>query len=786
MRRQWKSAGLLALMSACGGAPRERYVPQGGPPPKADAGAAAAPALGCPALDGGPLFEMPKVAATDPGPWFVAAADLNGDGIPDLAVANGGVAFGGPPRHPGSSMTLLFGNGDGSFRPGVPIPTEPGTVSVLAGDFAGSGKPQLLVGSCDESPDGGGGAIQLFDEQPNGLYAGEVPYPLDACPFATASGDFNGDGRLDVAAATPGPFGGSADGGAIVVLYSHAETGLQFPIRYPTPAAQWAVASVDVNGDGKPDLLSLGADSTLTVLLNEGDGVFRPLAPQELPKGPWESLAVADFDGDGRPDIAAISTEQGALLVAFGMGDGAFAAPAIAPTDGYPVTVVAADFDGDGAPDIAVAYDSGFFDGADLFLNRGGGVFGPAQPLLTAAGGFGAAVADFDRDGRPDLAVTDNYEGMVSVLLNGCAAPEAPDAGPFVEAGHDPIPLVPANGGPVLASPALVTVHFQDDPSRAHNEAFDGWIAGSQWLAQVGSSYGVGPGTHRAAVVLPKAAPTQMTDQDIQQMLLDEIDAGVLPPPQVGDGGSYDTTDIYMVYLPEQTTVSGSNVGTSCRDFGGYHSEDDLGPVDFAYAVLPFCYGDQTEQDISASHELIEGSTDPFPFTDRGYVQSDFGDPFSYLGGEIGDLCTSTAVQEGDYVVQRIWSNDAADAGTQPCVPAPEGPYFNVSPAPGNVLQASAGQDLTVKLTAWSTGPTAPWAIRFLPSYGGFGGTGFFVPEVSFDRVVVGNGDSATMTIHVPSDVNPQGFSAFALYMGHGDGDQNGGYWPFLVTLNGR
>ena len=253
----------------------------------------------------------------------------------------------------------------------------------------------------------------------------------------------------------------------------------------------------------------------------------------------------------------------------------------------------------------------------------------------------------------------------------------------------------------------------------------------------------------------------------------------------MADDAGFSTSLLYMVYLPAQTVVSSPGLGTSCQSYGGYHSEDDLGAVKFPYAVLPFCYGDQNFQDISASHELIEGSTDPFPFTAPAYVFDDDTAPWTYVPGEVGDLCEQTYLPIDGFYVQRIWSNDAAMAGTQPCVPAPDGPYFNVSPAPGNVLEMRAGETTTFQLTGWSTEAMAgPFGIAFEPLYYAASlSAGFLVPTASLDHLTLQNGEVANLTITIPADAPAQSFAPFAIYSGRYDGDQSGGYYAFLITV---
>jgi hypothetical protein len=159
------------------------------------------------------------------------------------------------------------------------------------------------------------------------------------------------------------------------------------------------------------------------------------------------------------------------------------------------------------------------------------------------------------------------------------------------------------------------------------------------------------------------------------------------------------------MYFPSTTTITGST-GTSCIDYGGYHSEDVAGMYDVPYAVIPTCSSDVS---IPVSHELIEAATDPFVGSAPGYRFSDPANPFTYpTGGEVGDLCQGiSGVYDGTYVAQRIWSNDLADAGVgSPCAPAPPAEiYVNVTPTFSGIQPVHGGAT-AFRLTGWSNNPS--------------------------------------------------------------------------------
>src|SRR5436309_2917389 len=193
------------------------------------------------------------------------------------------------------------------------------------------------------------------------------------------------------------------------------------------PHPQW-VAVGDFNRDGKQDLAVANAGSnTVSVLLGNGDGTFQ--AARTFPAGGSgpASVAVGDFNGDGRQDLAVTLYGDGSgntLAVLLGNGDGTFGAPLIFGVGPGPVSSAVADFNGDGIQDLAVAnWDRNVGHTVSVLLGNGDGTFQAAQNFLAGQGVASVAVGDLDGDGRPDLAAG-NYGGdTVSVLMNNAGPP---------------------------------------------------------------------------------------------------------------------------------------------------------------------------------------------------------------------------------------------------------------------------------------------------------------------------------------------------------------------------
>ncbi len=237
-------------------------------------------------------------------------------------------------------------------------------------------------------------------------------------PFSVAVADLDGDGKLDLAVVL---FDGLLSY-QTAVLRNLGNGTFAAPVKYSTNEYASVIKAEDLNGDGKPDLVTMnanlaGSSASVSVRLNLGNGTFGPSVPYSIGSRPRD-MTTADLDGDGDLEIIIASLDpQGfnddKLLVLVNQGNGTFA-PAVGYIVGRsPFALTAADLDGDGKPDLAVA---AFDKTVRVLVNLGDGTF--AAPRVYAAGspGISVAAADFDGDGKLDLAATKGNK--VSVLFN--------------------------------------------------------------------------------------------------------------------------------------------------------------------------------------------------------------------------------------------------------------------------------------------------------------------------------------------------------------------------------
>ena len=293
-----------------------------------------------------------------------------------------------------------------SFASAVNYTTGSFPQSVAVGDFNGDGKQDLAVADVGSDVvaillgDGAGN----FNRYPRLFLAGDNAQFL-------AVGDFNGDGKQDLAVA-------NRDAGTVSILLGKARGNFGLPAHFTGNLAPQSVAVGDFNGDSKQDLAVVqnSAPGSVSILLGDGRGKFG--RPTNFSAGSNSGeIAVGDFNRDGKQDLAITSIFPNGLEILLGDGTGKFSAPTTLPTD-FPDSVSVGDFNGDGKQDL-VAANYGAPGTVSILLGDGAGNFSPATNITVDNYPNAVAVGDFNGDGKQDLAVANSTgrDNNASILL---------------------------------------------------------------------------------------------------------------------------------------------------------------------------------------------------------------------------------------------------------------------------------------------------------------------------------------------------------------------------------
>jgi hypothetical protein len=377
-------------------------------------------------------------------PMGIVAADFNRDGKIDLATVSTS----------DNAVTILLGRGDGSFEVQGLIPVASTPTLLAAGDVNGDGKIDLITCNNNNS----GTTITVLVSKGDGTFT-QVQSPAPNSVNSLVVGDFNRDGKLDVIETVYGGLYlslGNGDGSfqngvqisnapyvygqglltgdfnhdskldlvmpGILVMLGNGDGTFQNPVL--SAATSTPMAVVDVNGDGEPDLAAMTSSGGVAVLLGNGAGSFMDLRSIALASSPYSPAVgvAADFNGDGKLDMAVAEGNypNGQVSVELGNGNGTFKQPvvsALSTTATSPYLMLTADFNGDGKGDLAVLDNNG--NGFQVLLGRGDGSFGTAVDTPLSYSLSSLAAGDFNRDGKADLVgiVSNNGSPFLNVYL---------------------------------------------------------------------------------------------------------------------------------------------------------------------------------------------------------------------------------------------------------------------------------------------------------------------------------------------------------------------------------
>lgn len=356
---------------------------------------------------GGLKFTAMAPVAVDKNPVGLAVADFNADGKFDFVTSN----------LDSGNVSVLIGEGSGKFAAARHYPVAAKRPKAVASaDFNADGKADVLVLDMGNFSDG---TLLMMLNNGKGDFTAGGNRGIGVFAQSIRTADLNGDGKVDAVALNQGTKN-------VSVLLSTSTAPLGSRADYPAGANPGSIIITEINGDGKPDLAiasfnsrNQSDESKVHILLNKGNGTFEAKGEYTIEAEP-SSITAADFNGDGYIDLAVANNgvdnpNLSVVSVLLNKGDGTFAAKVDYRTSPFPTSLTAADFNGDGKADLAVVGNN-----VSVLLNKGDGTFSASVDQASSLLSRTAIVStDVNADGKNDLAFIADQK--VQVLLNACA-----------------------------------------------------------------------------------------------------------------------------------------------------------------------------------------------------------------------------------------------------------------------------------------------------------------------------------------------------------------------------
>ncbi len=328
----------------------------------------------------------------------ILATDIAAASTAEVSVTN-------PAPGGGTSEVVLFPVNKSTT--GAPmtrndITANTSAATVATGDFRNDGNTDMAVANSSNS-------VDVYLGNGNGTFQTAVNYPLGSgFPVAIIAGDFNGDGKLDLAVLL-------GHTKKVAILEGNGDGTFTLLAQEPsTGSGPIALAAADVNNDGNLDLVVANyTDNTVSVLLGNGNGTFQTQQTYATGNGP-EGVAIGDFNGDGLLDLAVPNNTDNTVSILLGAGSGTYPTHVDYATALAPTWVLTADFNGDGVLDLAVCTASA---NMSVLLGQSGGTFAGAKEYKIGNNAQAAVVGDFNDDGHLDLATVNFADNTASMLL---------------------------------------------------------------------------------------------------------------------------------------------------------------------------------------------------------------------------------------------------------------------------------------------------------------------------------------------------------------------------------
>lgn len=311
-----------------------------------------------------------------------------------------------------NTVSVFLGNGDGTFADQVTYVTGAGPVWIATGDLNNDKNLDLIV--ADKSAN----KISILLGKGDGTFQPKVDLPTGVLPVSVVAAnlhDKNGKGFLDLVVA-------NQSDNNLSIFPGNGDGTFGTPTLLATGTAPTAIAAADLNGDGHIDLVVANQnDATVSVFLGNGDGTFQPATTYATGKSPvW--VSTGDINGDGALDLIVANNADNTVSILLGQTNakgnptGLFGTRTDYSAGTGPTSIAVADFNVDSILDLAVTDQTD--NAISLLLGESGGVFEQPYELAVGSNPLSIVTADFNGDGRADAAVANNGSNTVTVILN--------------------------------------------------------------------------------------------------------------------------------------------------------------------------------------------------------------------------------------------------------------------------------------------------------------------------------------------------------------------------------
>lgn len=346
--------------------------------------------------------------ATCESAWSIDSGDFNHDGFPDIAVSG----------WTNGEVSVHLNDQTGAFGAGSTFPADLYATGIAATDLDNDGWDDIATCHHDRN------TVAVLINNQDGTFAPPVTYPVGSRTWNVEAGDLNADGWIDLVAA-------NVTSDDISVLINNQDGTFAAAVSYQAESSPMDSAIADLNGDGSPDIAVANYSwNSICVLFNNGDGTFQPRRKWGVGEGTRGIIAV-DLDRDSDIDLATADSYSYEYTLLMNDGNGLFPSRITTWLGVSDFQIASSDLDLDGDPDLLFA---DYFAGVAVLKNRGDGSFGQPVKFDTISSGStnDIVVADFDKDGRDDFAVSNMSDNSFSVGLNTTAFPPVLTQDPLI------------------------------------------------------------------------------------------------------------------------------------------------------------------------------------------------------------------------------------------------------------------------------------------------------------------------------------------------------------------